>query len=177
VTAKPSRERSPSRRGAPSAALVAVGSTIMVAALIVVVALFRSQPPESLEDRVGDIGATLRCPTCQSLSVADSPSAIAREMRTTIARRLRAGDTPSQIRQSFVRAYGGWILLAPPRRGINWLVWLLPPLLLVGGLIVALLSARRWVTGSGADASTEELTPADRKMLDSAWERTELESE
>jgi cytochrome c-type biogenesis protein CcmH len=128
-----------------------------------------------MEDRVRVIASSLRCPVCQSLSVADSPSGVAREMRETIARRLRAGDTPSQIQQGFVDSYGDWILLAPPRRGINWLVWLVPPLIVVGGLIVALRLSRRWVIARDTEAGTDELPPEDRELLDRALEATEFE--
>jgi cytochrome c-type biogenesis protein CcmH len=96
------------------------------------------------EDAVREIGADLRCVVCQSLSVADSPSETAHQMREIIRERLRAGETPEQIRAYFVEKYGLWILLAPPRQGFNLLVWVAPFAALLGGLVVVAVVLRRW---------------------------------
>jgi cytochrome c-type biogenesis protein CcmH len=78
------------------------------------------------DDRVNEIAAGLRCPVCQNLSVADSPSRLAGEMRAEIADKLAAGQTPEQIRAFFVDRYGEWVLLAPTKRGLNLLPWAVP---------------------------------------------------
>jgi cytochrome c-type biogenesis protein CcmH len=96
------------------------------------------------EDAVREIGADLRCVVCQSLSVADSPSETAHQMREIIRERLRAGETPDQIKAYFVERYGLWILLAPPRQGFNLLVWVAPFVGLGGGLVLVGLLVRRW---------------------------------
>jgi cytochrome c-type biogenesis protein CcmH len=96
------------------------------------------------EDAVREIAADLRCVVCQSLSVADSPSETAHQMREIIRERLRAGETPSRIKAYFVEKYGLWILLAPPRQGFNLLVWVAPFAALLGGLVVVALVLRRW---------------------------------
>jgi cytochrome c-type biogenesis protein CcmH len=101
-------------------------------------------PPASLDDRVRGVASTLRCPVCENLSVADSPSSLAAEMRRTIARRLARGATPDEIRDGFVRAYGAWVLQAPPPEGINLLAWLAPVAAVAGGGAVAILASRRW---------------------------------
>jgi cytochrome c-type biogenesis protein CcmH len=96
------------------------------------------------EDAIREIGADLRCVVCQSLSVADSPSETAHQMREIIRERLRAGETPAQIKTYFVEKYGLWILLAPPRQGFNLLVWVAPFAALLGGLVVVAVVLRRW---------------------------------
>ena len=100
------------------------------------------------EDAIREIGADLRCVVCQSLSVADSPSETAHQMREIIRERLRAGETPDQIKAYFVEKYGLWILLAPPRQGFNLLVWIAPFAALLGGLVVVALVLRRWTRRS-----------------------------
>jgi len=96
------------------------------------------------EETVHEIGAELRCVVCQSLSVADSPSETANQMRGIIRERLAAGDSPEQVKAYFVEKYGLWILLAPPRQGFNLLVWVVPFVGLGAGLVLVLVLMRRW---------------------------------
>jgi len=115
-------------------------------ALLVIAAL--PAPPlgaaSASEATVHEIGAQLRCVVCQSLSVADSPSETANQMRGIIRERLAAGDSPEQVKAYFVEKYGLWILLAPPRQGFNLLVWVVPFVGLGAGLVLVLLLVRRW---------------------------------
>jgi cytochrome c-type biogenesis protein CcmH len=96
------------------------------------------------EDEVREVAANLRCVVCQSLSVADSPSETANQMRAIVRERLAAGETPEQVTAYFVEKYGTWILLAPPRRGFDLLVWVVPFMALALGLGLAILAMRRW---------------------------------
>ena len=96
------------------------------------------------ERTVTEIAAQLRCVVCQSLSVADSPSETAHQMRGLIRERLAAGETPEQVKAYFVEKYGVWILLAPPRRGFSLLVWVIPYAGLLAGLVLVVFVIRRW---------------------------------
>ena len=96
------------------------------------------------EDTVHDVAAQLRCVVCQSLSVADSPSETAHQMKDIIRERLAAGESPEQVRAYFVEKYGTWILLSPPRQGFNLLVWVVPFVGLGLGLVLVLIVVRRW---------------------------------
>ena len=96
------------------------------------------------EQVVYDIAAQLRCVVCQNLSVADSPSEMAGQMRAIIRERLAAGESPAEVERYFVDRYGEWILLAPPRRGFNLLVWLLPFVAVGVGLAAAAALIWRW---------------------------------
>jgi cytochrome c-type biogenesis protein CcmH len=96
------------------------------------------------EDTVREIAAQLRCVVCQSLSVADSPSETATQMRGVIREHLAAGETPEQVKAYFVDKYGLWILLEPPRHGFSLLVWVVPYVGLLGGLVLVGLVVWRW---------------------------------
>jgi cytochrome c-type biogenesis protein CcmH len=89
---------------------------------------------------------------CQSLSVADSPSETAHQMKAIIRERLAAGENPEQVKAYFVEKYGTWILLSPPRRGFDLLVWVVPFAGLAGGLVLVLILVRRWSRGPAAAA-------------------------
>lgn len=126
-----------------------------------------------LEEQVRVIGAELRCPVCQNLSVAESPSELAVEMRGVIKAQLQAGKTPDEVKAYFVEKYGDWILLSPRMRGLNVLVWLGPFVAAGAGLALALLSLRRWVRrGRMARCS-----PADPALLELVRREAAVEPE
>ncbi|HZD79529.1 MAG TPA: cytochrome c-type biogenesis protein CcmH [Actinomycetota bacterium] len=116
----------------------------------------QSAPPTRAE-QVRSVAATLRCPVCLNLSVADSTSGVARQMRRTIAQELSAGMTPDQIRSRFVGSYGRWILIEPPRRGLDLTIWLVPALIVAAGLVWTVLAVRRWSRGAAEAGGAEEL--------------------
>jgi cytochrome c-type biogenesis protein CcmH len=140
---------------------------------LAVVAARGPAPPRTMPDRVRAVASTLRCPVCQDLSVADSPARLAQVIRAQIAQKLRAGETPDRIRQDYVRVYGEFVLLSPPRRGIDLVAWAAPALLLFVGLVVAASSIRRWTAARssplrGASRHEDRLSPDDRALLDRA---------
>ncbi len=57
-------------------------SLLLLALLIFPMAL--QAQPDDLEEQARRIAAELRCPVCQNLSVADSPSEMAQQMRALI---------------------------------------------------------------------------------------------
>jgi cytochrome c-type biogenesis protein CcmH/NrfF len=164
------------RRRPVAGVLLAVG-LIAAAGALLVVGLRGSPPPSTMQDRVRVVASGLRCPVCQDLSVADSPSALAREMRERIATELAAGRSPDAIRREFVHAYGDWILMSPPRHGLALVAWIIPALLFGAGLAIAIFSIARWTHADrerrepGATVPVEgadDLAPADRRLLEHA---------
>ena len=154
---------------ARAGALVIAVALVGAAAAIAVTAARGPSPPSTLEGRARAIASTLRCPVCQDLSVADSPSALATQMRASIAQQLQAGRTPDEIRAGFVAAYGQWILLSPPRRGLTLVAWLIPFGLALAGLLLAVATIRRWSRGRAtSSAEPVSLAPEDRRLLDRA---------
>lgn len=126
---------------------------------------------EDLEQEVRRIASLLRCPVCQNLSVADSPSELAQEMRELIKERLLKGESREEVIAYFVSKYGEWVLLAPPKRGFNLFIWLLPFLAVLGGLGGILILLRRWVR-RGREQSLEEV----QEEIDPRyWERLKQE--
>jgi cytochrome c-type biogenesis protein CcmH len=97
-------------------------------------------PPLSgpaLQARTNEVGALLRCPVCQGLSVADSPATMAVNMKAQVGEMLAQGYDQEQILTYFERSYGEFVRLQPPLRGANWLVWLGPlGALVAGGAVV-----------------------------------------
>lgn len=76
--------------------------------------------------RAAHLSEQLRCPVCEGLSVADSPSSTARAMAADIRRRVAAGESDGDIRRAYVAQYGNWILLEPPGGGFGLVASALP---------------------------------------------------
>lgn len=112
-------------------------------AAVLVVAVGLATAPPAPADRVEEIASRIRCPVCQSVSVAESPSDQARDMRQIIAEQVAEGRSDEEIVAFFVDRYGEWIVLAPPPRGGTLALWLLPPAAILLGVILALGRRRR----------------------------------
>jgi cytochrome c-type biogenesis protein CcmH len=128
------------------AALLALGGLL---ALTVARGPLEATPAE----QAAALAAELRCPDCQGLSVADSPTRAATEIRRQIADLLAAGRSPDEVRQHFVDRYGEWILLSPPRL----LLLLIPALALLLGAIALVAWLR---PGRGRSAAETAAVPA-----------------
>lgn len=101
-----------------------------------------------LDRQVKEVASQLRCVVCQGLSIQDSPSSLAQEMRALVREQLAAGRSPDEVKGYFVERYGEWVLLRPAPRGLNLLVYVLPIVMILGGAVFVFVKARQW-TGSG----------------------------
>ena len=119
--------------------LPAVAAGALLALLAVLAILWLTQGAATPQQRADALAAELRCPDCQGLSVADSQTASAREIRRQIAELVDAGASDDEVRAHFVDRYGEWILLAPASPA----AWVLPFVALAAG--VAALAA--WLVG------------------------------
>lgn len=112
-------------------------------AAVLVVAVGLATAPPAPADRVDAIAFRIRCPVCQSVSVAESPSDQAKDIRQIIAEQVAEGRSDEEIVAFFVDRYGEWVVLAPPPRGGTLALWLLPPAAILIGVILALGRRRR----------------------------------
>ena len=129
------------------------------------------------EEDVRKIAQQLRCPVCESVSVADSPAELAVQMRGVIRKKLEAGESEQQILEYFRTAYGDSVLLEPPRRGLGLVVWFGPIVVLAAGAGLLWLILRRWVRPGAAAGDLASLS-SDPTVGDDAetLARRELES-
>lgn len=93
---------------------------------------------EPLERLTEEVSSLMRCPVCQGLSVADSPTPLAAAMKNEVRELLAAGYSREQVMEYFEQSYGEFIRLAPHARGFNLTVWLAPLALLLVGLVLIL---------------------------------------
>lgn len=138
---------------------------LMVSAIIVLGALLlpRLATADALDDKVQEIGKVIQCPVCQGISVTDSPSELAGQMRALIRKKLEAGETRDQIVAYFVDRYGEGILLEPPKQGLSLGIWAAPFIALALGAVIVFFAVRSWARGRQSElkdlpgVSAEEL--------------------
>ena len=102
--------------------------------------------PTPSDNEVNRVDKQLYCPVCENIPLDVCPTQACAEWRELIRLRLSEGWTAQQIKDYFAAQYGDRVLAEPPRRGLNWLVYLLPPVFfMVGAVIVwrVLVSMRK----------------------------------
>ena len=123
--------------------VVLMGLAAMIPLVVLATSALGLASPD-LEEQVREIASGLRCVVCQNLSVADSPSELAKEMRNLVRELVQQGKTPEEVKAYFQSRYGDFVLLEPPKRGFNLLVWGLPFVALLVGACGVYLVAKRW---------------------------------
>jgi cytochrome c-type biogenesis protein CcmH len=95
------------------------------------------------EARARDLSRELRCMVCQNQSIDDSEAPLARDLRLLVRERIAAGDSDTQVIDFLVARYGEFVLLKPRFERQTFALWLVPPLVLIGGGLVLWLHIRR----------------------------------
>ena len=129
-------------------------------------------PP--LEARAQEINKTVMCPVCPGESIDQSQHPRAKAMRGVVDEKLAEGSTNDEIRQFFVERYGPSVLLEPPREGLNWLVWVVPPVGILAAALVLYFVLRLAVRSSPrTDGSPEDMADLTEAERDDYFERIE----
>jgi len=98
----------------------------------------------ALEARARELSKDLRCLVCRNENIDDSNAELARDLRLLVRERLVDGDSDREVIDFVVDRYGEYVLLNPRREGINLVLWLAgPAMLLVGGAVAFTYIRRR----------------------------------
>jgi cytochrome c-type biogenesis protein CcmH len=122
---------------------VGIGLTLALVGIVAVLALGATGELTAAQ-RVDALAAELRCPDCQGLSVADSPTRSAQEMRRQIADLVASGADDAAVRKHFAARYGEWIHLAPSAPA----VWFIPFVVVIAGAVALFAWLARRSEGS-----------------------------
>lgn len=130
------------------------------------------QPDEVMADpaqeaRARALSRELRCMVCQNQSIDDSDAPLARDLRLLVRERIAAGATDGQVIDFLVARYGEFVLLKPRVEGHTLILWLVPPLALLGGGFALWFYNRRraQLAASTAEAASYQLTPEEEARL------------
>ncbi len=145
-------------------------------ALAALAALVLAAPAAACKQRGSQayLETRLVCITCHT-TLDESDSTFAIEMKTEIARQIKACRTNTQIIDSMVAQFGPAVLSTPQTHGFDLIAWVLP----LGGILLGATAlgfgARRWRTAR-APASVDStqssgLDAEDERRVDEELER------
>jgi cytochrome c-type biogenesis protein CcmH len=101
-----------------------------------------TNPPT--DDDVNAIAKQLYCPVCENIPLDVCGTQACAQWRELIREKLALGWDEKQIKEYFVAQYGDRVLAAPPARGLNWLVYIVPPLAILVGVFILYQAFRAW---------------------------------
>ncbi len=103
-----------------------------------------AQEDQPTDDEVNAVAKGLYCPVCENVPLDVCPTQACRQWRDTIRDKLALGWSTEQIEDYFVAQYGDRVLASPPPRGLNWLVYVLPPIAFLAGGFILFRAMRSW---------------------------------
>jgi cytochrome c-type biogenesis protein CcmH len=125
-------------RAVLAALLLLVATPVLADSLMPAAEYANKQLPDPRQEaQARALMETLRCLVCQGQAISDSDAEMAGDMRHLVRTRIRAGESPEQIRDWLISRYGNWVTYDPPVEPLTWPLWGAPILLIVFGLFLA----------------------------------------
>jgi cytochrome c-type biogenesis protein CcmH len=139
-----------------------VFSLIALAQAIVVLPARAQTATPPTDDQVNAIAHQLFCPICENTPLDVCPTEACKQWRELIRQMLAEGKSEAEIKQYFVDNYGARVLSAPPAKGINWLVYVVPPVAFLVGVFLLVQAFRTWrrMAKESTAAAGSEVPPA-----------------
>lgn len=127
--------------------------------------LAQEPQPTPSDDDVNRVAKQMYCPVCENIPLDVCPTQACQEWRELIHLKLSEGWTDAQIKDYFVVQYGDRVLAEPPRRGLNWLLYIVPPVIILAAavfvwrMMVSMKQKAALTAGAAASTAVVE-TPA-----------------
>ncbi len=95
------------------------------------------------DDQVNAIARQLYCPVCENIPLDVCPTTACAQWRELIRQMIAQGNSVDYIKNYFVVHYGTRVLAEPPGKGINLLIYILPPLIFLAGAFLVYRMLRK----------------------------------
>ena len=141
----------------PQLIIAALAVLALLLALPAVALAQGEEPPPGgpTDDEVNAIAEQLYCPVCENVPLDVCGTQACADWRGEIRQMLAEGRNEAQIKAYFTERYGRRVLATPERTGVDFFLWVLPPIGLVVGAVVLGLALRRMAP----DALAAEVRP------------------
>lgn len=132
-----------------------------------------AQQPTPSDDEVNAVAREMYCPVCENIPLDVCPTTACQQWRDLIRLKISEGLTTEEIKAYFALQYGDRVLAQPPARGLNWIIYVLPPLFILCGMVLLY----RYLNQSTRKAVVQEKSqvPANDQEKDIYAERLEQE--
>jgi cytochrome c-type biogenesis protein CcmH len=139
----------------------------VLAALALALPVTAQEPnPTPSADEVNAIAKNMFCPVCENTPLDVCGTAACAQWRQQIADLLVQGYTQDEIYTYFAQQYGDRVLAEPPRHGLNWLIYIAPPAMIIIGAFYLVQYMRKNRTDLAEIAAGEKPTgEADDEFL------------
>ena len=141
--------------------LAGLFTLISLALMALSVRVAFAQSPTPSDDEVNAIAKQLYCPVCESTPLDVCPTQACAQWRELIREKLAQGWTAEQIKAYFSDQYGDRVLATPPARGLNWLIYLIPPIAILAGAFILYRAMKAWKRPLPAVVETPQQTSTD----------------
>lgn len=85
----------------------------------------------------------IRCLVCQGQSIADSNSDFAQTIKSVVSDKISQGKNEREIYNFLSSKYGDWILYKPSLKIPNLMLWIIPYLFVIFGVMFFLKNLRK----------------------------------
>ena len=143
---------------------LAIALAFVLLAVSVAASLAQTKTPS--DDEVNAVAKELYCPVCENIPLDVCPTQACAQWRELIRQKISEGWSKDQIKQYFKNQYGDRVLAEPPTEGLNWMVYILPPIFfLFGAYLVYRAIAVRKPASRSSSAAVSAPSPADDPYL------------
>ncbi|HEY3103802.1 MAG TPA: cytochrome c-type biogenesis protein [Pyrinomonadaceae bacterium] len=120
-------------------------TTLAILSLVTAIVAQVAQPLEdpAIEERMRNLTKQLRCPVCQSETVAESQAPLAQDLRREVREQIKAGKSDQEIMAYVSQRYTDFALYNPPVKTTTYLLWFGPFLLLLMGTVLLFRYVKR----------------------------------
>jgi cytochrome c-type biogenesis protein CcmH len=116
---------------------------LVLAGLAVSPVLAQGKTPPTA-DEINAVAKQLYCPVCENTPLDVCPTQACAQWRALIGQMLSEGKSEQEIKDYFVANYGARVLNEPPRTGLNWLAYLVPPIAILAGAFFLFRALQAW---------------------------------
>jgi len=131
------------RKKSPIISLTILVSILSLAFPLVALAQ-DADPGTPTDDQVNAIAKEMYCPVCENVPLDVCGTQACAQWRALIREKLEEGWSEEQIKQYFVDQYGARVLATPPASGLNWLVYVVPPIAFLVGAFILYRGIQSW---------------------------------